>query len=87
MFFAATLSKALLWTTLVSVLTSLESGFAIPVVEDPRNHNSAWKWQFFLSFSASLWAFYDLLPLNYLAQYHTFYHYSVNTSAFVTLTF
>lgn len=61
MFFAATLSKALLWTTLVSVLTSLESGFAIPVVEDPRNHNSAWKWQFFfiiLSIIMSiLWSF------------------------------
>ena len=27
----------------LAVLTSLENGFAIPVAEGPRNHNSAWK--------------------------------------------
>lgn len=28
------------------LLTSPESGFAIPVVEDPGSHNSAWKYTF-----------------------------------------
>lgn len=34
--------------SVLRVLTSLENGFAIPVVEGPRNHNSAWKQHIFV---------------------------------------
>lgn len=41
-------NTALLETMLKSVLTSLESGFAIPVAGGPKNHNSAWREHIFI---------------------------------------
>lgn len=51
---------------LPSFLTSLESGFAIPVVEGPRNHNSAWRRHIFIILIVTKKTHYYLIAVNYL---------------------
>lgn len=76
----AVLSSDLLKTMLNSVLTSLESGFAIPVAEGPKNHNSACRYldifiivtqhTIMTSINNSFMTSIDFIVVNYLRTAH-----------------